>query len=229
MKTFILIALTTLTLSAQAGLKEINELKSPYTLGALPYSAKSLEPFIDAQTMNIHHGKHHKAYVDKLNDALKEKDKTLIDLLKSISKQEAAVRNNAGGHWNHTFFWNIMSGKKADHKMSDSFKNEINKKFGSFENFKKEFETKGIGQFGSGWVWLIRNSAGELQIVSTPNQDNPLMDDAKEKGWPILGADVWEHAYYLKYKNERNKYLESFWSIVNWSMVEQLDAEVKKM
>ena len=223
------LVLGALSLSTFAGLKEINELKSPYKLGALPYSAKSLELFIDAQTMTIHHDKHHQAYVDKLNEAYKEKDKTLVDLLRGISKQDVAVRNNAGGHWNHTFFWNIMSGKKADHKISDAFKEELAKTFGSFENFKKEFEAKGAAQFGSGWVWLIRNAEGKLQIVSTANQDNPIMDDSKERGWPILGADIWEHAYYLKYKNERAKYLEKFWNVVNWKMVESLDAETKKI
>jgi superoxide dismutase, Fe-Mn family len=193
-----------------------------HTLPPLPYPANALEPHIDAQTMEIHHGKHHNAYVTNLNAALEKApelaDKSLEDLLRNLnSVPEAvrtAVRNNGGGHWNHTQFWQTMGpngGGGPTGKLADA----INAAFGDFEKFKEAFNAAGVGRFGSGWVWLV-NEGGKLAITSTPNQDNPLMDG---KAPPILGNDVWEHAYYLKYQNRRPDYLKAWWNTVNWEEV----------
>jgi superoxide dismutase, Fe-Mn family len=208
-------------------LKELNALSVPFSLAPLPYAANSLEKAIDEQTMTIHHDKHHQAYVDNANKALDGKKATLIDLLKSAKKQPPAVRNNIGGHWNHTFFWSVMSGVDADNQMPERLKTEIEKKWKTVEAFQEEFEKAGASQFGSGWAWLIRSTRG-LEIVSTPNQDNPLMNTVEKRGWPILGADVWEHAYYLRYQNKRPDYLKKFWSVVNWKAVEAYDQEALK-
>ena len=205
------------------------ELKSPYELGKLPYAADSLEPFIDKETMTIHHDKHHQAYVTTLNENLNEKGVTLKSLFNKMSDKSDKIKNNAGGHWNHTFFWEMMSTEKANTTMPDELKKEIEAAFGSMEKFKAEFETKGKGQFGSGWVWLIRNQKGGLEITSTPNQDNPLMNHVATRGFPILGADIWEHAYYLKYRNERIKYLQNFWNVVNWKRVGEYAVESKTL
>ncbi len=191
-----------------------------FTLGALPYAHDALEPHIDTQTMQIHHGKHHQAYVDNLNKAIAGTDyenKSLEELVKSAGSISAAVRNNGGGHWNHTFFWESMSpdaGGKPTGKLADA----INDAFGSLDAFKEKFSTAGMTRFGSGWAWLIVKD-GKLEVSSTPNQDNPLMDVAEVKGTPILGVDVWEHAYYLKYQNKRADYLGAFWNVVNWGKV----------
>jgi Fe-Mn family superoxide dismutase len=193
-----------------------------HTLPPLPYPANALEPHIDAQTMEIHHGKHHNAYVTNLNAALEKApelaDKSLEDLLRSLnSVPEAvrtAVRNNAGGHWNHSQFWKTMGpngGGGPTGKLADA----INAAFGDFEKFKEAFNAAGAGRFGSGWVWLV-NEGGKLAITSTPNQDNPLMDG---KPAPLLGNDVWEHAYYLKYQNRRPDYVTAWWNVVNWSVI----------
>jgi len=193
-----------------------------HTLPPLPYPSNALEPHIDAQTMEIHHGKHHNAYVTNLNAALEKApelaDKSLEDLLRNLnSVPEAvrtAVRNNAGGHWNHSQFWKTMGpngGGGPTGKLADA----ITSAFGDFEKFKEAFNAAGAGRFGSGWVWLV-NDGGKLAITSTPNQDNPLMDG---KAPPILGNDVWEHAYYLKYQNRRPDYLKAWWSTVNWEEV----------
>ena len=193
-----------------------------HTLPPLPYPANALEPHIDAQTMEIHHGKHHNAYVTNLNAALEKApelaDKSLEDLLRNLnSVPEAvrtAVRNNAGGHWNHSEFWKTMGpngGGGPTGKLSDA----INAAFGDFEKFKEAFNAAGAGRFGSGWVWLV-NEGGKLAVTSTPNQDNPLMDG---KSPPLLGNDVWEHAYYLKYQNRRPDYLKAWWNTVNWEEV----------
>ena len=193
-----------------------------HTLPPLPYPANALEPHIDAQTMEIHHGKHHNAYVTNLNAALEKApelaDKSLEDLLRNLnSVPEAvrtAVRNNGGGHWNHSQFWKTMGpngGGGPTGKLADA----INAAFGDFEKFKEAFNAAGVGRFGSGWVWLV-NEGGKLAITSTPNQDNPLMDG---KAPPILGNDVWEHAYYLKYQNRRPDYLKAWWNTVNWEEV----------
>lgn len=207
-------------------LKEIGSLKPPFELAALPYATGALAPVIDQKTMEIHHDKHHQAYVDNLNKAVgKEKD-DLMTIMSKVSGKEAAVRNNAGGHFNHTFFWNILSGDKEKQKIPERLEKEIEKTFGSVDKFKEAFEKAGASQFGSGWVWLIRDNSGKLAITTTANQDNPLMDVAATKGRPILAVDVWEHAYYLNYQNKRADYLKSIWKVVNWSQVDAFDREV---
>jgi Fe-Mn family superoxide dismutase len=220
---------TILSLPGYASLKSLNALESPFELASLPYAANSLEPFIDRETMTIHHDLHHQAYVDTLNDNLKESGVTMLEIFNSASQKTDKVRNNAGGHWNHTFFWEILSRNQSDNTIPKKLEKEIENTFGSMKKFKAEFEAKGKDHFGSGWVWLIRNDDGNLEITSTPNQDNPLMNDALVRGFPILGADVWEHAYYLKYRNERAKYLEAFWNVVNWKRVYELSEESKDM
>ena len=204
-------------------------LSGPFTLPPLPYAKNALEAAIDAQTMTLHHDKHHQAYIDKLNAEV-EKDKALEnesieDIIANISKYNAAVRNNGGGHWNHSFFWTLMTPDKTE--PSTELLAALEKSFGSLEQFKKKFEEAGVKQFGSGWVWLIVNKKGELEITSTPNQDNPLMDDAKVKGMPVLANDVWEHAYYLRYFNKRADYLKNWWKVVNWKRVSDLYASAK--
>lgn len=210
-----------------AGLKDLNAQMSPFKLAPLPYAANSLEKAIDAETMRVHHGKHHQAYVDNANKALETKKVSMIDILKTASKQPSAMRNNVGGHWNHTFFWTVLSGKDEDNKIPENLRKDIEKKWGSMDKFQAEFEKAGMSQFGSGWAWLIRTQGG-LEIVATPNQDNPLMDTVEKRGWPIMGADVWEHAYYLKYQNKRADYLKNFWKVVNWKQVAEYDQEATK-
>ncbi len=192
-----------------------------FTLPALPYANEALEPHFDTLTMQIHHGKHHQAYVDNLNKAIagtENENKSLDELIESAGSISAAVRNNGGGHWNHTFFWNSLApnaGGSPSGKLADA----INEAFGTFEAFKEKFAAAGMTRFGSGWAWLIIQKDGKLEVCSTPNQDNPLMDVAETKGVPLLGCDVWEHAYYLKYQNKRADYLAAFWSVVNWDKV----------
>ena len=194
-----------------------------HTLPPLPYDKAALEPHIDATTMEIHHGKHHNAYVTNLNNAIAGKADleamSIDDLCKNIGKVpsdiQTAVRNNGGGHWNHTFFWNIM-GPNAGGAPSGALAEAINSAFGSFDDFKKAFADAGVKRFGSGWAWLVKKD-GKLAISSTPNQDNPLMDNS---GTPVLGVDVWEHAYYLKYQNKRPDYLAAWWNVVNWKAAE---------
>ncbi|MEA1013351.1 superoxide dismutase [Sphingosinicella sp. LY1275] len=192
-----------------------------FTLPQLPYAYDALEPTIDAQTMQLHHSKHHQAYVDKLNEGVSEdsslEGKSLEEILAVISTQPKKVRNNGGGHWNHSFFWETMVGGGS--QPSGRLAEAIDAKFGSLDALKTKFNEAGVGQFGSGWAWLIVGEDGKLAIVSTPNQDNPLMDDAPVKGTPILGNDVWEHAYYLKYQNRRPEYLAAWWNVVNWEKV----------
>ena len=191
-----------------------------FTLPALPYSFDALEPHFDKLTMEIHHDKHHGGYVNNLNKAIsgtENENKSLEELVANAGKISAAVRNNAGGHWNHSFFWEILSpngGGKPEGKLAQA----IDEAFGSFDALKEKFNAAGAGRFGSGWAWLVVND-GKLSVSSTPNQDNPLMDVAESKGTPILGADVWEHAYYLKYQNKRADYLNAFWNLVNWKKV----------
>ncbi len=200
-----------------------------FTLPPLPYPADALEPYIDAQTMTIHHDKHHQAYVDNLNKAIagtEHENKSLEDIVRIAGSISPAVRNNGGGHWNHTFFWEIMaphSGGSPTGELADA----INSAFGSFDAFKEKFNAAGTTRFGSGWAWLIVRD-GKLEVTSTPNQDNPLMDVAEVKGAPILGVDVWEHAYYLKYQNRRPEYLSNFWNVINWAKVSELYAVSKK-
>ncbi len=197
--------------------------KGPFTLPKLDYAYSALAPTIDAKTMEIHLTKHHQAYIDKLNGEVAKtpelKNKTIEDIVTHVSKYNKTVRNNAGGHWNHSFFWKLMAAEGQRGDMSPELKAAIEKKFGTVEKFKEEFEKAGTGQFGSGWAWLIKNAKGELEITATPNQDNPLMDDAPVKGTPILGNDVWEHAYYLTYQNKRADYLKNWWNVVNWKQV----------
>jgi superoxide dismutase, Fe-Mn family len=192
-----------------------------FTLPALPYAHDALEPHIDTATMQIHHGKHHQAYVDNLNKAIAgtpNENKSLEELVQVAGTISPAVRNNGGGHWNHTFFWESLAPNSG--KPSGSVVDVINAVFGSFDAFKEKFNNAGITRFGSGWAWLIVKD-GKLEISSTPNQDNPLMDVAEVKGTPILGVDVWEHAYYLKYQNKRADYLNAFWNVVNWTKVNE--------
>lgn len=188
-----------------------------FTLPDLPYDYNALEPHIDEQTMRIHHDKHHGGYVNNLNKAIagtENENKTLEELVKNAGSLSTAIRNNGGGHWNHSFFWEILSpngGGKPEGKLAAA----IDESFGSFNEMKEKFNAAGAGRFGSGWAWLgVTN--GKLTICSTPNQDNPLMDLAECKCTPVLGCDVWEHAYYLKYQNKRADYLNAFWELVNW-------------
>ena len=191
-----------------------------FTLPALPYAYDALEPNIDILTMQIHHDKHHQAYVDNLNKALAgtaNETKTLEELVAVAGTISPAVRNNGGGHWNHSFFWETMA-PNAGGTPSGALADAITASFGSFDAFKEKFAAAGMTRFGSGWAWLIVKD-GKLEISSTPNQDNPLMDVAEVKGTPILGCDVWEHAYYLKYQNKRADYLAAFWNVVSWAKV----------
>ncbi|MDQ1086833.1 superoxide dismutase [Siphonobacter sp. SORGH_AS_1065] len=193
-----------------------------FELAPLPYAADALEPHFDAQTMTIHHDRHHQTYVTNLNNAVAGTElegKTLEDLLKNVGQLPVAVRNNGGGHWNHTFFWNILSPSGGGAPKGD-LAAAIDAKFGSFDAFKDEFKKAAAARFGSGWAWLIVGEDGELAISSTPNQDNPLMDVAEKKGKVILGLDVWEHAYYLKYQNKRPDYIDAFWNVVSWDVAE---------
>ncbi len=191
-----------------------------HSLPALPYAFDALEPHIDAQTMQIHHDKHHQAYVDNLNKALagtEHENKTLEELMANISAYPAAVRNNGGGHYNHTLFWSIL-GPNAGGMPTGDLAKAIDEAFGSFDVMKEKMSAAGATRFGSGWAWLSV-ADGKLVISSTPNQDNPLMDVAEVKGHPILGIDVWEHAYYLKYQNKRPDYLIAIWNVINWDAV----------
>jgi superoxide dismutase, Fe-Mn family len=200
-----------------------------FELAPLPYAHNALEPHIDARTMEIHHGKHHQAYVTNLNNAVKDTEMantSLEDLLKYISKHPVAVRNNGGGHWNHNFFWNTLK-KNENGTPSGELGDAISSTFGSFDKFKEEFAKAATTRFGSGWAWLIVNGSGQLEVTSTPNQDNPLMDVADKKGAPILGLDVWEHAYYLNYQNRRPDYIAAFWHVIDWDKVGQLYKEAK--
>src|SRR3954465_4021052 len=189
-----------------------------FTLPPLPYAPNALEPHIDTLTMQIHHDKHHQAYVDNLNKALagtEHENKTLEELMGNISAYPAAVRNNGGGHYNHSLFWTIL-GPNAGGAPAGTVADAINAAFGNFDEFKTKFAAAGTGRFGSGWAWLIKDASGKLAITSTPNQDNPLMDVAEVKGTPVLGLDVWEHAYYLNYQNRRPDYCAAWWNVVNW-------------
>ncbi|MBS1764771.1 MAG: superoxide dismutase [Bacteroidetes bacterium] len=192
-----------------------------FQLSPLPYAFNALEPHVDARTMEIHHGKHHQAYVNNLNAAIAGTDAeklTIEQICANVSKYPAAVRNNGGGHYNHSMFWTIM-GPNAGGKPSGKLAEAIDGAFGSFDDFKTKFNQAAATRFGSGWAWLIKNSSGKLEVCSTPNQDNPLMDIAEVKGLPLLGLDVWEHAYYLHYQNRRPDYCNAFWNVVNWNEV----------
>lgn len=193
-----------------------------FELPSLPYAPAALEPHIDSKTMEIHHGKHHAGYVSKLNAAIEGTDlagKSLEELQK-VAGSNTAVRNNGGGHYNHSLFWTILSPNGGGVPTGD-VAGAINAKFGNFEEFKDHFANAAATRFGSGWAWLIVTAAGALEITSSPNQDNPLMDISEIKGTPILGLDVWEHAYYLNYQNRRPDYISAFWNVVNWEEVDR--------
>lgn len=202
-----------------------------FELPPLPYSNDALEPYIDAQTMQIHHDNHHGTYVSKLNAALEShadlQNKSIDELIRSLNTLpdgvKTAVRNNGGGHFNHTIFWTLMA-PNAGGEPNGAIAQAINETFGDFENFKQRFNDAGAGQFGSGFVWLVRTADGKLDIVSTPNQDNPLT----EGHFPIMGNDVWEHAYYLKYQNRRAEYLKQWWNVVNWNEVNNRFAQASR-
>lgn len=208
-------------LAVSNGIMALPDEHANFTLPQLPYGYADLEPHIDAMTMEIHHSRHHKAYVDNLNKLCTENhvhEMSLDNILRNISRYSAGIRNNGGGHWNHSFFWQSMkpngggvpTGKTAE---------AINTTFGDFEKFKSQFNDAAKTRFGSGWAWLVKDPTGKLIIGSTPNQDNPLMDVSDLKGTPILAIDVWEHAYYLKYQNKRADYISAWWNTINWDAV----------
>lgn len=189
-----------------------------FELAPLPYASNALEPHFDQTTMEIHHGRHHNTYVTNLNNAIagtENEGKSLEELVANAGKLGGPIRNNGGGHWNHTFFWNILS-PNGGGTPTGSLGAAIEAKFGSLDNFKAEFKKAALGRFGSGWAWLIVDGNGDIAIASTPNQDNPLMDIAEAKGTPVIGLDVWEHAYYLKYQNKRPDYVDAFWNVLSW-------------
>jgi len=196
-----------------------------FTLPPLPYAYDALEPAIDKETMTFHHDKHHQGYVDKLNEAVAADaalaGHSIEDLLKGVSKLPKAVRNNGGGHWNHSLFWELLAPVGKTGEPSAELAAAIDRDLGGMDKLKTDFNAAGAGQFGSGWAWLIVQD-GKLKVTSTPNQDNPLMDVAEEKGTVVLAADVWEHAYYLKYQNRRPDYLKAFWTVVNWTKANAL-------
>ncbi|WP_294644007.1 superoxide dismutase [uncultured Aureimonas sp.] len=197
----------------------------PFKLPELGYSYDALAPIIDAKTMELHHSKHHQAFITALNNAAKTDPSIanvpLEELVANAGQRPAAIRNNAGGHWNHTFFWQIMAPEGQRGEPSAELTAAINESFGSMDEFKKAFQTTGTSRFGSGWAWLIVDADKRLAVTSTPNQDNPLMDVAEKRGTPVLGNDVWEHAYYLSYNNRRADYLSAWWDAVNWNKVSE--------
>ena len=203
-----------------------------YSLPPLPYDFAALAPVIDEQTMRLHHDKHHQAYVDNLNKAIEAdaalQGRDLVDVLRGASGLPAAVRNNGGGHWNHSFFWEAMT-QPGNSEPQGELRDAIQSKWGSLDSFQEQLNAAGTGRFGSGWVWLVATEDGSLEITSTPNQDNPLMDVAEVPGTPILGNDVWEHAYYLTYQNRRADYLKAWWQVVDWDKAaERLQAAARK-
>ena len=203
-----------------------------YSVPPLPYDYGALAPVIDEQTMKLHHDKHHQAYVDRLNEAVQSdsslQGRDLADILSRAADLPKVVRNNGGGHWNHSFFWEAMT-KPQSTEPQGELKDAITSKWGSLDSFKEKFNAAGVGQFGSGWVWLVATDGGSLEIASTPNQDNPLMDVVDVRGTPILGNDVWEHAYYLTYQNRRADYLKAWWDVVDWDKAsERLQAAGRK-
>ena len=203
----------------------LSRAEAGFQLPALPYPTAALEPVIDTQTMELHHNKHHRAYVDALNAAVAAdpalQGRSLEDLVAAAGTLPTVVRNNAGGHWNHSFFWETMTPASQSGAPSPDLQAAIDRQFGSMEAFRAAFNDAGTKRFGSGWAWLIVDGSGDLAITSTPNQDNPLMDVAEVKGTPLLGNDVWEHAYYLKHQNRRGEYLNAWWQVVDWDTVSQ--------
>ncbi len=227
MKTRIMILCVSTTLILTLNNKTMAQ---EFTFPDLPYAYNALEPYIDAQTMEIHYSKHYKAYHTNFLKAAEDNNlngKTIEDIFAKVSTYPAAVRNNGGGYYNHKLFWQVM-GPNAGGQPSGKLLEAINSAFGTFDNFKAEFENAAKTQFGSGWAWLVLGADGKLFVTNTPNQDNPLMDIAPKKGKPILLLDVWEHAYYLKYQNRRPDYISAFWNVVNWKKVEELYTEALK-
>ncbi len=219
--TFIL-TMTTLTSSFSQNPARTG--KQVFEFRALPYSYDALEPFIDKMTMEIHYTRHHRAYYDNFIKAIagtEWESMTLTDIFATVSKAPAVIRNNGGGYYNHNLFWENMAPHGHGGQMSDELKQAVESAFGSVEEFVRQFNDAAKGRFGSGWAWLAKDAQGKLFISSTPNQDNPLMDVAEKRGTPLLGLDVWEHAYYLKYQNRRPDYIDAFWNIVNWNAVNQ--------
>lgn len=216
--------------SPKIDITTVDEQKMVFLLPPLPYPYNAMEPYIDTKTMQIHHDRHHKAYVDNLNKAIKGtkwEGMTLRELFKEAHDLPTDIRNDAGAHWAHTFYWECMTGDKRKRVMPERLQDELKQAFGSVDKFKQEFVNGGLKQFGSGYVWLIRGKDGALKVTSTPNQDNPLMTDLKVQGIPLLTCDVWEHAYYLKYQNKRGDYLDAFWNVIDWDKVDKLVAETK--
>ena len=212
----------------QYSLEAVDLQVAPFELPPLPYPYTALEPSIDKKTLELHHNKHHKAYVDNLNKAIKGTEwegKTLLELFAKASALPTAIRNDSGGHWNHTMYWKVMTGDSAKKEMPKRLETELIKYFGSVDKFKELFRNAGLERFGSGYSWLVRASNGSLQVGSTADQDNPLMDNATFKGVPLLACDVWEHAYYLQYQNRRGDYLNAFWNVIDWKKVDELAFE----
>lgn len=200
---------------------ELNATGFEFSQVKLPYSYAALEPYIDAATMEIHYTKHHSAYVKNVNEAIKSENlnySNAVQFFENASKISAKARNNGGGAWNHNMFWQVMH-PAASSAPGKNLSDALSKQFGSFENFREQFTQAAMGRFGSGWAWLVKDTSGNLKIGSTPNQDNPLMDVSEFRGTPLLCLDVWEHAYYLKYQNKRNDYINAWWKLVNWNEV----------
>jgi Fe-Mn family superoxide dismutase len=212
--------------AASALLISASVMAGPFELAPLPYASDALEPVIDQQTMEIHHGRHHNAYVNNLNAQVENypelAEMSLEEMMSRMSEFNMAVRNNGGGHYNHELFWTLMAPVGEGGEPSEALMNAIERDFGTFDQMKQEFSQAGATRFGSGWAWLIVNEDNQLQVTSTPNQDNPLMDIVEVQGQPILALDVWEHAYYLQYQNRRGDYLSAWWDVVNWNEVNNL-------
>jgi len=208
-----------------------NSLQFPFVQEPLAFDKSALEPYIDTTTMDVHYNKHHKTYTEKFNTAVEAENATkisIMEIFKNISKYSDAVKNNGGGYFNHLLYWKILTPNSTKEPIGES-KEAIIKTYGSFEEFKKIFGDAAINRFGSGWAWLCMDKEGELFVSSTPNQNNPLMDIVAQKGLPLLLIDVWEHAYYLKYQNRRNEYVENFWNVINWNEVERRYQEAKSI
>lgn len=210
------------SIPAKGDPKSVVANQGAFQMKGLNYGYNDLEPYMDGQTVETHYGKHHLGYCNKLNDAVKGtplETMSIEEILKGMDLKNSALRNNAGGYYNHNIFWEIL-GPKAGGRPTGKIAELINKDFGNFDQFKTQFTDEAKGVFGSGWVWLVYQNDGTLKITTSINQDNPLMPNAEVKGYPLMNIDVWEHAYYLKYKNERPKYIENFWQLVDWSKVE---------
>jgi len=210
------------SIPAKGDPKSVVANQGAFQMKGLNYGYNDLEPYMDGQTVETHYGKHHLGYCNKLNDAVKGtplETMSIEEILKGMDLKNSALRNNAGGYYNHNIFWEIL-GSKAGGRPTGKVAELINKDFGSFDQFKTQFSDAAKGVFGSGWVWLVYQNDGTLKITTSINQDNPLMPNSEVKGYPLMNIDVWEHAYYLKYKNERPKYIENFWQLVDWSKVE---------